>query len=134
MLEVEQALYSLISGDTAVIDAVGATRIYNTLAPQETVRPYVVFYNNGGGPENIYPGKLTSVTYLVKAVADDLDTAGTIDQKLHDALHHGEGSLSVSGYTSLRILRESEIRMPERLQDGRLVFHAGAYYRIRLDD
>lgn len=134
MLELEQGLRSLLTADTAVIDAIGATRIYNTYAPEGTARPYVVFYNNGGGPENIYPGKLTSLTYLVKAVADDIDTAGTIDQKLHDALHHGEGSLSVTGYTPLRILRTGEVRLGERLQSGQIVWHAGAYYRFRLDD
>jgi hypothetical protein len=134
MIELEEGLYSLLTSDTAVIDAIGGTRIYNTLAPQGTARPYVVFYNNGGGPENIYPGKLASITYLVKAVADDIATAGAIDRAAYDALHHGEGTLSVTGYTPLRVLRTNEVQMPERLQDGRIVFHYGAYYRFRLDD
>jgi len=134
VIELETGLYSLITGDTAVTAAVGATRVYNTLAPQEADRPYVIFFNSGGGPENIYPGDLESLVYVVKAVADDRFTAATIDQKLRAALHHKEGTLSVSGYTPLRILRTNSVQMPERMQDGRVVYHTGAYYRFRIDD
>ena len=134
MIELETGLYDLITGDTAVTAAVGATRVYNTLAPQGATRPYIVFFNSGGGPENVYPGKLESLVYVVKAVADDISTAATIDQKLRAALHHQEGTLSVSGYTPLRILRTNSVQMPERLQDGRVVYHTGAYYRFRFDD
>lgn len=134
MIELEAGLYSLIAGDTAVIDAIGATRVYNTLAPQNGTLPYVIFYNNGGGPENIYPGKLETAVYLVKAVAFDMDTAATIDGKLRDCLHQGEAGLTVTGYTPLRILRTSTVQMPERLQDGHVAYHYGAYYRVRLDD
>lgn len=134
MKVVEEGLRNLITGDTAVIDAIGGTRVYNWIAPQDTTRPYVIFFHSGGGPENIYPGKMDVPVYFIKAVADDLDTAANIDAKLKDALHHGEGSLTVSGYTPLRILRTDEAQMVERLQDGRPVYHYGAYYRLRLDD
>ena len=134
MIELETGIQTLITGDTAVTDAVGATRVYNTLAPQEAEMPYIVFFNSGGGPENVYPGNLTSLVYVVKAVAADQYTAATIDQKLQVALHHQEGTLSVSGYTPLRILRTNEVQMVERLQDGRPVLHYGAFYRFRFDD
>ena len=134
MIELETGLYSMLTGDTAVTAAVGATRVYNTLAPQEGARPYVVFFNSGGGPENVYPGGLESLVYVVKAVADDIKTAATIDQKIRAALHGQEGTLSITGYTPLRITRTNEVQMPERLQDGRVVYHYGAFYRFRFDD
>jgi len=124
----------MLSGDTAITDAVGATRVYNTLAPQEGARPYVIFFNSGGGPENVYPGKLESLVYVVKAIADDMNTAATIDQKVRAALHQQEASLTVDGHTPLRILRTNSVQMPERLQDGRVVYHYGAFYRFRFDD
>lgn len=134
MRELEIGLYSLLAGDTAVTTAVGGTHVYNTLAPQEGARPYVVFFNSGGGPENVYPGGLESLVYMVKAVADNLTTAATIDQKLRAALHGQEATLSISGYTPLRITRTNEVQMPERLQDGSVVYHVGAFYRFRFDD
>lgn len=134
MIELEEGIYSMLSGDTAVTDAVGATRVYNTLAPQEGARPYVIFFNSGGGPENVYPGKLESLVYVVKAVADDMHTAATIDQKIRKALHHQEASLTVDWHTPLRILRTNSVQTAERLQDGRVVYHNGAFYRFRMDN
>ena len=82
MIEIREALQSQLIGDTALISELGGdTAIYYGVAPQKKARPYVIFFNAGGGPENTYPSDLTSEVYVVKAVADSLSGALAVDDK-----------------------------------------------------
>ena len=133
MIEIREGLYSKLIGDTALISELGGdTAIYYGVAPQETARPYVVFFNAGGGPENIYPSDLTSEVYVVKAVADNLGGALTVDNACKTALH--KQTLTVTGYTNIWTRRENELSLTEVSDDGTVIRHEGAYYRIRVDN
>ena len=133
MIEIREGLYSKLIGDTALISELGGdTAIYYGVAPQETARPYVVFFNAGGGPDNTYPSDLTSEVYVVKAVADNLGGALTVDNACKTALH--KQTLTVTGYTNIWTRREDEVSLTEVSDDGTVIRHEGAYYRIRVDN
>ena len=132
MKAIRAAIYSELAGDTALVSELsGETAIYYNVAPQGTSRPYVVFFNAGGGPENIYPGSLRSERYLIKAVADTLDKALDVDTAIENAMH--AQTLTVSGTTNIWTRRENEVSLVETSADGKLIFHEGGYYRIRVD-
>ena len=132
MKAIRAGLYAKLIADTALISELGgATAVYYSLAPQGTSRPYVIFFSAGGGPENIYPGDLTSERYLIKAVADSLDTALDVDEACKAAIH-GQ-TLTVVGCTNIWTRRENDVSLVENSDDGALVFHEGGYYRIRVD-
>ena len=133
MIEIREGLYSKLIGDTALISELGGdTAIYYGVAPQETARPYVVFFNAGGGPDNTYPSDLTSEVYVVKVVADNLGGALTVDNACKTALH--KQTLTVTGYTNIWTRRENELSLTEVSDDGTVIRHEGAYYRIRVDN
>jgi len=131
---VETGLYSLLTGTAALTTALGGSYIYTRVAPQGQARPYVIFFHAGGGPENVYPGRLQADTYMVKAVADSLSQAATLDGLIDAALHHAEGSLTVTGYETLWLVRENEVQMVETADSGDLIWHYVAYYRVRIDN
>ena len=132
MNAIETGLYTALTGGTALIAELGATAIYSRLAPQGTARPYIVFNHTGGGHENQTPSDLQNHLYLIKAVADGSKQAGTLDDLVIDLLHGG--TLAVAGYTNIWMRREQEVQMTEPLRDGKVVYHTGGQYRIRIDD
>ncbi len=127
----ETGIYSALSGNAALTTALGGSYIYNQVAPQNQALPFVTFQHSGGGQENLNPSDLQNHVYLVKALSDNLSTAGDLDDKIRTALHGA--TLTVSGYTNFYTARETEIRLAETTRAGKIVYHAGAYYRIRLD-
>ena len=129
---IREAIYAELTGDTALISELGgATAVYYNFAPQGTARPFVVFFNAGGGPENIYPGDLRSERYIIKAVADTLNKALDVDTAIENAIHKKE--LTVAGVTNIWTRRDGEMSMTEVGEEGALIHHEGGYYRIRVD-
>jgi hypothetical protein len=125
-------LYSALTSDTALIDELGGeTAVYYGVAPQGTARPYVIFFNAGGGPENTYPGDLTSERYVIKGVSDTLGKALDVDARCRAAIH--KQTLTVTGYTNIWTRREAEVSLTEVSDDGTVIRHEGGYYRIRVD-
>ena len=132
MRAIRSALFSQLTSDTALVSELsGETAVYYGLAPQGTARPYVIFFNAGGGPENTYPGGLTSEVYVVKGVADTLSKALAVDERCKTALH--AQTLSVTGYTNIWTRREDEVSLTEVSDEGAIIRHEGGYYRIRVD-
>jgi len=129
---VEAGLYSALSNDSDITDAVGGEHIFNSVAPQGQARPYIIYVFTGGGHENINPSELINMSYMVKAVADDGTEAGDIDALIQAALH--KQTLTVTGYTNFYTHREEEMQLVETAGDGTLIHHHGAQYRIRIDD
>lgn len=132
MKSVEIGVMSALKGDSSLTTKLGGEYIYNTTAPPGQGFPYVIFQWAGGGPENITPSDMRDLTYLVKGVSDNQKEAAEIDELIEDVLH--KGTLTVSGYTNLRTWRDNQIQLSEDASDGTLIFHRGAYYRIRIDD
>jgi len=132
MNALEVGLYDALNV-AAITAKLGGAYIYNQIAAQDQARPYVVFTQAGGGHENINPSELINLVYLVKGISDtSARHAGEIDDLIKAALH--EQTLLVEGYTNFHTQREEGFRFAEVLPDGTTAYHAGGYYRIRLDD
>lgn len=128
MNAIEIGLYSTLT------TAFEGTGVYDPVAPPGQSRPYIIFTHTGGGHENITPSDLQNHVYLVKGVADGKKVAGEIHDLILAALHNQTLTVAAGAYINFWMAAEEEVRMVEVLDDGRTVFHCGAYYRIRIDD
>lgn len=132
MNALDTALYGALSGSTALTTLLASsTSIYHELAPRGAAFPYVIFQLQGGGHENICPMTLRNLVITIKAVSDQsAKAAGAIDAQIEALLHNG--TLSVSGWTQLWLMREGDVEFAEVAPDGGYIWHAGGLYRIRL--
>lgn len=126
------ALYSKLSGGTALVSALGGTAIYVDQAPDGTNLPYVVFSHQAGGADNIIPVDLRTDLWFVRAYASARDAANLLDGHISDLLHRG--SLTVSGWTCFWLVREENFALVENLPNNNRVYMAGATYRVRLSE
>jgi len=126
------ALYSKLAGGTALIAALGGTAIYAEQAPDGQSLPYVVFSHVGGGPENITPREMYSDQWNVRAYAATRAQANALDGHLSGLLH--KGGLSVTGYTTFWMVRETSVSLVENPPNGAHVYMAGGLYRVRLSE
>lgn len=126
------AVYTKLTAATALTSLLaGTTSVYYLQAPDGAALPYVVFNQQGGGPENINPSDMRRATYWVRGYADTPALAGSIDAQLSTAIHGG--SLAVSGYTNFWTRRIQDISIVENLPNGESVYTGGGMYDIRLD-
>jgi hypothetical protein len=127
------ALYSKLTTGTALTALLaGTTSVYNLQAPDGATFDYVVFSLQAGGPSNITPSDLREEVYYIRAYSDtSAGKAGSIDAQISALLHHG--TISVSGYTTWAINRESDYQLIENPPSGKPIYTAGGSYRIYLD-
>ena len=129
---VNTSLYSTLSGGTALTAMLASgSAVYNGMAPDNAVKPYVVFSQQAGGPMNINPSDIREVLYFVRGYAMTPALAGSIDAQISNLLH--KRTLTVTGYTNYMTTRETDISLVETPPDGSKCWMAGAIYRIRLD-
>lgn len=124
------ALYSKLSGGTALTTALGGTAIYADQAPDNASLPYVIFSHQAGGPDNIIQRDLYNDVWFVRAYASTRGSANVLDGHISDLLH--EGSLSVSGWSCFWLVREESFSLIDNLPNGEKAYMAGGSYRIRL--
>lgn len=132
MNAVETALYTKLSGGTALTGLLGGTAIYNAVVTQGTALPYAVFFESSGGDDNSSPRRARSLLYTAKGVAERAYTANAIDEAM-DALLH-EGALSITGWNDYWVMRETDVAYEEKLANGNVVYHRGGQYRIRISE
>lgn len=126
----ETALFNKLNV-TAVKATAGATGVYNRIAPQGAVLPYVIFQWQGGGDENDHPKRSRNIIYTVKALAGTVLAAETIDAACDALLHNG--SLTVTGYNVFWLRREGDVAYQEVNAAGVPIYHSGGMYRIRTE-
>jgi hypothetical protein len=127
---IETGLYSLLAAGTALTTELGGTFIYNKIAPPGTNLPVVIFQWQGGGDENMTPGRQRNPVYTVKGVATTQAEAVALDGHIDTLLHHA--TLTVAGYTNIWTAREEDVDYIETDTGGNAVYHIGGVYRIRL--
>ena len=125
------AIYSRLTGGTALIAALGGTAIYRTVAPDTAGYPRVVFSHVTGGPDNITTSDNRTQIVQIMSWSDNQSEAGSIDALVSTLLHRY--SLSVTGYTVWWCARETEYSLVEIPPNADPIFGVGADYRIRLD-
>jgi hypothetical protein len=129
MRELDTALYAQLSTTATTLYGIVSTRVFNGRAPQPTSKPYVVYNYQGGGLLNDTPLDFDEVLYQVKGLAPAVGAANDIDAAIWERLHNQQ--LSVSGWTCVSCMRETEVQFEEEVNQA-TVFHRGALYRIRL--
>jgi hypothetical protein len=132
----ETALYTTLSGD-ATLGALlsSTTAVYNTIVPEGTTAPYVVFQQQSATDRPTLARANASewFAYAVKAVtysqASDTSPAAAkairtrIDQLLNDQ------PLTLSTGTLMVCRRTQRIKYPE-LFDGLVIWHVGSLFQI----
>ena len=130
-LNMDKALYDTLNTQTVNEAAPGG--VFNTLAPQGTLFPYIIFQLVSKIDDHTFNGRFAEAVYMVKAVADSPwpYAASTIDTAIDTALE--DTSLTVTGYTHLLCRRTSDFDNVEDL-NGKIIHHVGGYYRIIADE
>jgi hypothetical protein len=126
------AIYSKLTGGTALTALLSGTgAVYLDQAPDNGTLPYVIYNLMAGGPSNIYPHDLRSLVYQVRGYSGTQLAAGNIDKQCSLLLH--KQALTVTGYTNIWTVRETDIVLNENTPSGEIIYSAGALYRINLD-
>ena len=123
------ALYSKLAAGTALTNKLGGTEIWDTLVPQGTDPPYVVFNFQAGGDDNTSPRRARSVMYQVKAISTASLEAAEIDSLIDASLH--EQTLTVTGWGNYWLARTTDVAYTQEA-GGVLYWHRGGLYRIRI--
>ena len=129
MKELRDAIYSQLSGGTALIAALGGTAIYHLHAPEGADLPYVVFGWQGGGDLNIDPNETNESVQFVRVYAATDAQAGTIDGLIRARLHRQ--AITVTGYNTVYCWREGDYETVETIA-GSDIYTQGGFYRIRI--
>ena len=130
---IDAALYTKLSGGTALTNLLGGTAIYQYLAPEGVDPPYVIYQRQSQVPINVLSGvAIEDAVYMVKGVTEGPSavTAGSVASAIDTLLQ--DQSLTISGYTHLHLRRESSIDYVET-DNGVRYSHRGATYRIMAD-
>lgn len=132
MNEVETALYGALTSESSVTDLLaGTASVYNQQAPDDAAYPLIIFNQQSGRDENTDPTRSRDLLYMVKGVSmTNLKAAGSIDAAV-DALLH-DSTLSVSGWTTFWLTRETDINFTETTAEGATYYHRGGVYRLRI--
>lgn len=124
------ALYSALTGGSALISALGGTLIYQDQAPDNASLPYVVFSHMGGAPIMATPKDMREGLWYIRAYAQTRAQANRLDGLLDDLVHKVE--ISVSSWTTYWCAREVDRSLVENPPGDSPVFSSGGIYRIRI--
>lgn len=127
MATINQAMYSALNVST-LTDVVGTGKIFSTLAPEGTARPYIIFSLAGGGLLNESPRESFDVTVTVKCVSKTAAQAQTVADLIEGLLH--ETTITATGWHDVRV-QQSNMFMYQETIDSQQIWHAGANYRLR---
>jgi hypothetical protein len=129
--DLNTSIYNRLAGGTALVTALGGTAIYYLQAPDNAVKPFVIWNFQAGGDENMTANRTKNLVILVRTFASTPKRAGEIDQMVDGLLHLQP--LTVSGWTNFWLARESEVSLVENLPNVEKSYMAGGLYRVRID-
>ena len=128
--DLETGLFTALNVAAVTGAGLATSGVWNTIAPQTTALPYVIFQHQGGGDENTIPKRMRDPVYTVKALATTKAKALLIDGAVDLILHLG--TLTVSGWTNFWLAREDDVNFMEVDDTGLVVYHVGGIYRVRI--
>ena len=103
------AIYSVLSGNAALVSLLGGSAVYYQQAPDNADLPYVVFSHPAGQPDNTHGNDMRNQLVYVRGYSGTVAQAGSIDLHCGTTLHRR--SLSVSGYSNFWTAREQEFNL-----------------------
>lgn len=101
--DVDYAIYQRLIASSTVTNLVGGTiapRIYNLQAPLKSALPYIVFYHNAGGFDNMTPRGEYTFTYRVESVAEARQMCYTLCNT--SIAHFHNNDMPLTGYSNFR--------------------------------
>ena len=116
--------------DYAPLLAAVNQKIYQVVAPGNTVTPYVVFNHVAGGMDNVSPTKSFDIQFLVTGVAKTQTEARQLATYIETALVDKEPIFSDSFRAVTNITVLDPFLQFTDLQNDQF-WRAGAYYRLR---
>jgi hypothetical protein len=142
MKAIDTGLYTALNTDagtamgtvTGSLNNLGATAVYNTIAPQTAALPYVVFSQQSGIGEWVFDDRAwKSTLYLVKAVGQghSAATPSALSDRFDTVLN--DKPLTLTGWTCERIRREQDVKYAE-VSEGVIYHHIGGLYRIDVQE
>lgn len=126
---IDTALYAKLTA--AAGTAFYGTRVYDTLAPENTPRPYVVFTQVAGGNDNLTPNLSDSVLYRVECVAATMQDARTGSGYVEQTFGM-QYTLTVTGYVNYVMLEQRFYRRIDNV-GGTAYYRRGMEFEIRID-
>lgn len=131
----ERFIFSKLRNDATLVAMSSLTRIFNPVAPQGSLFPYIIFAYQGGSDTMVLNGirVFSQVLYQVKVVDKNtsFSVADPIFARIDEVLHKSFGSV-LEGYV-LGAIREGQISYPEVIQDVTYL-HRGGIYRLFAQD
>jgi hypothetical protein len=131
------AIYAKLAATSALTSllAAGTASVFETLAPENTDPPYVVFQEQAPStPQRTLARGIgyENALYTVKVITQSLSmkTAGEIADQIDAALDNA--TLTMTGYTVMSIHRIQNVSYPEFVE-GKRFNHRGAVYRLMCD-
>ena len=125
------AVFSKLSGGTALTSLLGGTAIYYQQAPDDQALPFVVFDIATELDENMTANDTKNCIIFVRGFASTPSLAGSIDWQCDALLNKAD--LTVSGYANFWTRREDGFKILETDAAGVRTYMSGAQYRVRLD-
>ena len=131
-------LYKALNRRLRNANSLWAERVYADIAPPETRRPFVLYQWQGGGEGNRVRRPDATLVVVARMIADDLATAlegaAAISTLLNDSGHYDTSTPLAFGseWRICTVTQELAVHLHEVL-DGRIVYHAGAQYRVVME-
>jgi len=99
--DVDYGIYQKLIASATITTLVGGAvtpRIYNLQAPIQSALPYIVFYHNAGGFDNLTPRGEYTFDYRVECVADSRQVCYTVANACATHLHNND--IPLTGYSN----------------------------------
>jgi hypothetical protein len=133
MKVLNQAIFSRLSGATALTSLLaGTASIYALQAPESATLPFVCYNIQAGGDTNDTQNRLKNLVVFVRGYATTNATAGSIDAAIDTALHLVPFT-GVTGWTNIWLAREQDLELVENPPTGGQIFMNGGLFRVLLD-
>lgn len=121
------ALYAKLCGASSVTNLV-SQRVWESLAPPKSARPYIVYYLGSGRYPNAVPRDTINWVFRVEAVGDTRAKAEQVADAVFGTLH--ESTLTIPGWSNYWLAGEGVATLSETV-DGAQRWRYIADFRVK---
>ncbi len=139
MNEIKARLFEKLTGAPALTALLaGTAAVYDSVAPEGSPFPYLVFNQQAAPSENLDANDRGSWHYQIQAIGtaglqEAWKIAGQVDAIMQPTYAGGAGTIiAIQGFNTLDQRRTEWIEYVETDSAGKRYYHAGAIYRLWL--